>query len=1041
MRLWKILKGIPYVVIVLVLLSLFTNVVAVDLREALPEPIKNISKLAFRMILTHWKVSFPALFVALFACWYLGRRMERTSARPEESLTVSRSDYRPNAEKYLKFITKSNIREYQIDNQQERLKLASSYYKINNNEEVLFRVICNHIDIPNVTILEKAKKQIDSLPPKAAFWIVGDGGTGKSSLLIRLAVEYAQNEKKVFYLNFENPSFDSGMVSELLSYIQNKTKDQKVFLFIDNPDNNHDALEELLHQAESLPCDIAIILTERDIRLKLMQKENVQYCIRGQEMIEPLKLVNQEPQRKIVYQQFYKLLGTESREIWGIIEKYGVLTNLAYVNSTYRILFELNKHNYIRYVFDWNEYENIVREKNCPSFLNGYRYIALFYLFGQDIPLSLIDKLCIPSEAEKRGFIASFQGEINEPIILTRREISPYDYQYFARTKHEVISELYFEEKKIDKNEPMAEIIKCFDVSNPHEVMFVFHIFGNKKNIYQKRLNFEKLLRLLFSDEIIPKIKKNPVAHQTLYLTKAWQFQSENDIINAQNTLTDALKLFPNDLHVRTELSKIYQKQDKLPEAEKILMELLKIEPKDLQARTELAKIYQKQNKLPEAEKILKELLDIDPRNLQARTELAKIYQKQNKLPEAEKILLECIKLSKRDLNSRTELAKIYRKQGKLPDAEKILLKCIELNPKDLDSRTELAKAYQEQNKLPEAERYLKEYIELDPKGLHPRTELAKIYQKQNKLPEAEKILLECINLNPRDLNSRTELAKVYQKQNKLPEAEKILLELLKLDPRNLQARTELAKVYQKQNKLPEAEKILKELLDIDPRNLQARTELAKVYQKQNKLPEAEKIPKELLDIDPRNLQARTELAKIYQKQNKLLEAEKILLELLKIDPRNLQARTELAKVYQKQNKLPEAEKILLELLKIEPKDLQARTELAKVYQKQNKLPEAEKILLESLEIDKRNIFAVAELICVYDKMGKVDDCFVRFDEFLNDIKLRPGRTPQAMFNNIFQLCSHHHRPEKAISYYKQYKSFLDERNLALFNRIFGSLQ
>ena len=203
-------------VIVLVLLSLLTNVVAVDLREALPEPIKNISKLAFRMILTHWKVSFPALFVALFACWSLGRRMEKTSAHPEELLTDLCSDYRPNTEKYLKFITKSTIQNYQIDNQQERVKLASSYYKINNNEEVLFRVICNHIDIPNVTILEKAKKQIDSLPPKAAFWIVGDGGTGKSSLLIRLAVEYAQNNKRVFYLNFENLSFNSDVFSELI---------------------------------------------------------------------------------------------------------------------------------------------------------------------------------------------------------------------------------------------------------------------------------------------------------------------------------------------------------------------------------------------------------------------------------------------------------------------------------------------------------------------------------------------------------------------------------------------------------------------------------------------------------------------------------------------------------------------------------------------------------------------------------------------------------------------------------------------------------
>ena len=69
-------------------------------------------------------------------------------------------------------------------------------------------------------------------------------------------------------------------------------------------------------------------------------------------------------------------------------------------------------------------------------------------------------------------------------------------------------------------------------------------------------------------------------------------------------------------------------------------MEGLVIDNKQLHPRTELAKIYQRQGKLEEAERVLRDLLDIDKKNLQARTELAKIYQRQGKLEEAEEVCL-----------------------------------------------------------------------------------------------------------------------------------------------------------------------------------------------------------------------------------------------------------------------------------------------------------------------------------------------------------------------------------------------------------------
>ena len=61
--------------------------------------------------------------------------------------------------------------------------------------------------------------------------------------------------------------------------------------------------------------------------------------------------------------------------------------------------------------------------------------------------------------------------------------------------------------------------------------------------------------------------------------------------------LLESLRIDPEQLHPRTELSKIYQYQKKWREAEEVLLESLRIDPEQLHPRTELSKIYQQQKK------------------------------------------------------------------------------------------------------------------------------------------------------------------------------------------------------------------------------------------------------------------------------------------------------------------------------------------------------------------------------------------------------------------------------------------------------------
>ena len=128
-----------------------------------------------------------------------------------------------------------------------------------------------------------------------------------------------------------------------------------------------------------------------------------------------------------------------------------------------------------------------------------------------------------------------------------------------------------------------------------------------------------------------------------------------------------------------------------------------------------------------------------------------------------------------------------------------------------------------------------------------------------------------------------------------------------------------------------------------------------------------------------------------------------------------------------------------MEILNIDRNDLQARTELSKIYQHQNKYEDAEKILLEIFNIDKENCYAMAELIKVYFKKQNPEECFVIFDTFLSKCNLgkKRKREPQAMFNNIFKLCSIIRRNDKAKDYFDKYGYLLDQRNIELYKRYF----
>ena len=557
-----------------------------------------------------------------------------------------------------------DINKAQIVDEEELKQLALDYYRINDRDDVMFKIVCNKMDIRNDSVMNEIIAELENLPCLSTLWIVGNGGCGKTTILNRLAIELVNENTHVFIINLE-AHLTHRDFEHILALIKYNSGTGKCFLCVDNAAADENALALILRRIPQTSQQIKILLTERGHRYQSMRQSGGLTFIHGEEEKKPIVVRNPRRQRQLVYKRLFDLLGLSGSISKDLLE-IGLNDKIVYVNATYNILLELKKKQQIDFDFDWDDYRRIA--KASPVFLDSYRYIALFYLMGTKAPFEVLARICGADNAQKRTFLSKFQNLQHEPIVVTEWRDEFYQKQVLLRTKHEIISDIYFREHpEIDKNELMIEWCENTSFANSLESQALVNIFGAKKNYFadESLIDYEYLIDFLLSESISEKVQQSRKLFETLHLARFWIFISQGRESDAVKILLLALKSMPDNLHSRTELAKIYQRQNKLDEAEAVLKEALCIDSKQLHPRTELAKIYQRQNKLDEAEVVLKELLKLDNKNLQARTELAKIYQRQNKLEEAYKILEETFAIDPINSFAMSELLGILRKQEK----------------------------------------------------------------------------------------------------------------------------------------------------------------------------------------------------------------------------------------------------------------------------------------------------------------------------------------------------------------------------------------
>lgn len=668
------------------------------------------------------------------------------------------------------------------------------YYMVDNNFYTMLRVISADRDIPCADANEKVMELLRDNKPVI---ISGNGGLGKTSLMMRAAVQWVKDGNLAVWLSLsgENKMAEQD-AGNFLKALLSAAEKQRILLCIDNPFEGRDSLSKLQKIWKDKPR-VQIILAERTNRLAILTDSDKNYLYHwfdGAGVVY-LRGVNQEKQKFHLnnYEEYFfrdsaerrreilekctsylvkeEIITEEKKEysIQTILDKYEK-PSVSLVELIYRALFELKKNadrpDGIQ--MDWEEWGDFITSEFSGVRKNFYLYgiIAALKEFNISIKLSLFCRFF--PEIEERELRRSLKARLMthhiEPVIFQEKD-------NIMMPKHDVVAELFFlfNKRKVSISEILVDLL---DSMEEKEIKDLLLNMVNKKEMQKGKRNgiesvdYWDIMNKIYSNVQEEKIKIHKAERANLCLGMLWSNQRDEKIPPAK--MEERLNQLAPEVNKELVFKKLYtewgiflREQEKYQLAEEKLREVMDIDEEDVKSRTELGKLLSRHGgskRKEEAEKLFRQVIDdLDKENVPARTELGMLLA------------------GKREWAADIE-------------AEELFKNAIEIDPYNLPPHTELGRLLERKERYAEAEYYLREAMDIDPNHVQSRTVLGRILGKEERLDEAEKVLREAIKKSEssRDCRPKLELGIVLTKKpGSEKEAKELLMEALTWEPEN----------------------------------------------------------------------------------------------------------------------------------------------------------------------------------------------------------------------------------------------------------------
>ena len=362
-----------------------------------------------------------------------------------------------------------------------------NFFTVDNDFYTMLQVISADEDIPHK---EAAHKVMELIKNGSPVIITGNGGQGKTSLMMRTAVQWVSSGRLAVWLSLSNKEIITEQVADqffdcLIKFVP---QGQRVLLCIDNPFEGRASFSSLRTRWPH-KVQLQLLMAERENRLTLLADPDQDLLLRWFDNASLIVLqgINQDkPYHLKDYLSHYFPESRERRKIilekcTSYLVKEGAISEkdqLSITNQTlnqygkpyvslveliYRTLFELkkvaSKPESIK--LDWEEWGDLINQefKNVDSDIQLYGIIAALKVFNTPLSLSLFCKYFELNERKLRNRLCE---------RFVPRHVEPVVYQEGNRTlqpKHDVIAELFFlfNKDKVTIDSLVLDLIEVMD--------------------------------------------------------------------------------------------------------------------------------------------------------------------------------------------------------------------------------------------------------------------------------------------------------------------------------------------------------------------------------------------------------------------------------------------------------------------------------------------------------------------------------------------------------------------------------------------------
>ena len=551
-----------------------------------------------------------------------------------------------------------------------------NFFTVDNNFHTMLQVISADADVPHKEAAQAIEELIQS---SASVIIAGNGGQGKTSLMMRAAVQNASSGHLTVWLHLSNKeTITEQMADQFFDCLIKLTPvGQSVLLCIDNPFEGRDSFASL-QVRWPYNAKIHLLMAERENRLTLLADPDQDLLLRWFENAELIVLQGINQTREYRLKDFTPRYFSESVErrksilekSTSYLVKEGAISEtdqLSVINKTlgrygkpyvslveliYRTLFELkkisSKPGSIK--LDWEEWGDLIEREfgKVDTDIQLYGVIAALKVFHTPLPLSLFCKRFHELDARK------LRTRLCERFVP--RHVEPVVYQERNETlhpKHDVIAELFFlfNKSKVTINSLIFELL---DVMDENEIETFLSNITNKKEMRKGQkspigeIDYWGYLEHIYSRIQKGSLNLSHVAKTYLCLGFLWA-RYQKGLSESSFTIKTVLDNLAPELENNLLIIKLYtewgiwlaERKENSAAEEKFFI-VIKINQSNIHCRTELGRLLSRQKgREEEAEKFLREVIKIDPKNLHSRSVLAKLYESMDRLPGAKQLYQE----------------------------------------------------------------------------------------------------------------------------------------------------------------------------------------------------------------------------------------------------------------------------------------------------------------------------------------------------------------------------------------------------------------